>query len=75
MKLCAEAYSKVPTLESVIEFYFDCYRNPSCFKDLRRFVSALPVGEQKKFLDTIREHAKSLQKKTLEVTLEEGVKV
>lgn len=74
-KLCAEAYCNVPRLESVIEFYFDCYRNPSCFKDLRRFVSALPVGEQRKFLGTIQEHARSIEKTIGQTTLEEGVDV
>jgi N-terminal acetyltransferase B complex non-catalytic subunit len=47
-------------LNTITRFYFECLRNPSCFKDLRRFVALLSVEEQKKFQATISEHAQSL---------------
>ena len=65
-RLSVEAYCDAPTLASIVNFYNDCYRNPNCFKDLRRFVTLLPAEEQKAFHVKITEHARSLPAKIAE---------
>lgn len=67
-QLSVEAFYDAPKLDTVTNFYMDCYRNPSCFKDLRRFVALLPIEDQKKFLVTIREHAERLGTEVAEGT-------
>ncbi|KAJ4344407.1 uncharacterized protein N0V89_012149 [Didymosphaeria variabile] len=61
-QLSLESYLGYPTLSTITQFYFECFRNPSCFKDLHRFVALLSVEEQRQFQATISEHAQTLGK-------------
>lgn len=70
-QLSVQAYCGTPKLESIVTYYFDCYRNPSCFKDLRRFVALLPVEQQKEFHVKISEHAQELGAKVADEEVSE----
>ncbi|KAF1965768.1 hypothetical protein BU23DRAFT_603998 [Bimuria novae-zelandiae CBS 107.79] len=59
-RLSVEAYCGTPSLDSVFGFYCDCYRNPNCFRDLRRFVALLTPEDQRKFHGKISKHAQIL---------------
>ena len=71
-QLSVEAFCDTPKLDSVTSFYMSCYRNPSCFQDLRRFVALLPIEDQKSFHATIREHAQLLGTKVAKDSESEG---
>lgn len=47
-------------LDTILRYYFEGYRNPSCFKDVRRFVALLSVEDQRSFQATISKHARDL---------------
>lgn len=65
-QLSLDSYLGHPILDNITQFYFTCFRNPSCFKDLHRFVALLSVDEQRKFQTAISEHAQSLGTMTKE---------
>ncbi|KAF9730806.1 hypothetical protein PMIN01_11675 [Paraphaeosphaeria minitans] len=59
-QLMLESYLGHSILDTITQFYIICFRNPSCFKDLHRFVALLSVEEQRTFQSSISEHAQNL---------------
>ncbi|KAF2441371.1 hypothetical protein P171DRAFT_488923 [Karstenula rhodostoma CBS 690.94] len=59
-QLSLESYLGHPMLDTITRFYSTCFRNPSCFQDLHRFVALLSIEEHKTFQTTISEHAQNL---------------
>lgn len=59
-QLTLESYLGHPTVDTITQFYFTCFQNPSCYKDLRRFVALLSAEEQRTFQSSISEHARKL---------------
>ncbi|KAL5382626.1 hypothetical protein DPSP01_006461 [Paraphaeosphaeria sporulosa] len=59
-RLTLESYLGHPTLDTITQFYIICFRNPSCFKDLHRFVTLLSAEEQRTFQSSISKHAQKL---------------